>query len=404
VNAIRNDFPILKRISHGVPLVYLDNAATTQKPQSVIDAEVEYYTMYNSNVHRAAHELAEEATTLMEEARRKAATLINSEYKTEVIFTRGTTEAINLVASSLTAEVQSGDEILITELEHHSNIVPWQMLCQRTGATLVAVAVTPSGEIDLQDFHNKLNSKTKIFACNHVSNALGTVNPIAALLSDAKAEGATTIVDGAQAILHLDVDVRELDCDFYAFSGHKMYAPTGIGILYGKQGWLEKLPPWQGGGEMIEHVTIAQSSYQRPPYKFEAGTPNIAGAVGLGAAIDYLASIDRAALRVEERQLIHLTISRLKQIPGLRLIGEPEERSAVVSFHIDGSHPHDIGTLLDQQGVAVRTGHHCAMPLMDRLGISGTVRASFSLYSDANDVDRLVQAVEKATTFMPPRG
>ena len=397
---MRKHFPILERQSRGRPLVYLDNAATTQKPQVVIDAVANYYTHHNANVHRAAHELAEEATTMMEDARRGVARFINASEHHEVVFTRGTTESINLLAGTLDGEIGAGDEILITELEHHSNIVPWQFLADRRGARVDAVRVTPQGELDLDDFYTKLSDKTKIFACGHVSNALGTVNPIAELIAAARSKGAVTVVDGAQAALHLDLDMQALDCDFYAFSSHKMYGPTGIGILFGKAEWLERIPPWQGGGEMIEQVTIARSTFQKPPYKFEAGTPNIAGAVGLGAAVDYLERLDRAAMRQAEDELIRGTISRLRQIPGLRLVGEPNERSAVVSFHVEGSHPHDIGTLLDQQGVAVRTGHHCAMPLMERLGVSGTVRASFSFYNNTQDADRLVAAVEKATTFV----
>ncbi len=400
MSAIRADFPILERVHRDAPLVYLDNAATTQKPVAVIDAIADYYRLHNANVHRAAYVLAEEATTLMEDARTACQAFIGARERAEIVFTRGTTEAINLVANGLSSVCEPGDEILLTELEHHSNIVPWQMLAERSGAVIRAVKVRADGELDLEDFYAKLTDKTRIFACNHVSNALGTVNPAAELVQAARDAGAITVVDGAQAVLHKHVDVAALDCDFYAFSGHKMYGPTGIGVLYGKLDRLEALPPWQGGGEMIETVTLSGSTYQRPPYKFEAGTPHIAGAIGLGAAVSYLNDISRDELVAAENELVAKTLSQLRQIPGFRLVGEPAERSAVISFLIDGAHPQDVGTLLDQQGVAVRTGHHCAMPLMQALGIPGTVRASFSLYNNAEDADRLVRAVDKATTFL----
>ncbi len=400
MNPIRADFPILSREHRGTELVYLDSAATTQKPRAVIDAISSYYEQHNANVHRAAHLLAEEATTLMEDAREATRAFIGAPTSAEVIFTRGTTESINLIANCLTSELQPGDEILLTELEHHSNIVPWQLLAQRTGATVVAVCVTPNGELDLEDFYGKLSDRTRIFACNHVSNALGTVNPIAELVQAAAEAGALTVVDGAQAVLHKEIDVVRLNCDFYAFSGHKLFGPTGIGVLYGKRQHLDRLPPWQGGGEMIERVTLKHSTWQQPPYKFEAGTPNIAGAVGLGAAIKYLQSIDRPALVTAESELIHRTITELKQVPGLRIVGDPVERSAVISFLMEGAHPHDVGTLLDQQGVALRTGHHCTMPLMDALDVPGTIRASFSLYSNQQDAQRLVEAVQKASSFL----
>jgi len=397
---MREDFPILAREHKGQPLIYLDSAATTQKPQVVIDAITKYYTHYNSNVHRAAHILAEEATAAMEDARNLVQAYIGATDRAEIIFTRGTTEAINLLAYTMTNKVAPGDEILITELEHHSNIVPWQLLCQRTGAQIKAVKVTATGDIDLDDFHSKLCSNTKILACSHVSNALGSVNPIEQMISAAKSVGAYTVIDGAQAVLHETVDVQALDCDFYAFSGHKMYAPTGIGVLFGKLELLDDLPPWHGGGEMIEHVTIKHSTYQKPPYKFEAGTPHIAGIVGLGAAISYLNSLPRQSLIESEKALVSRTISQLKQIPGVKLVGEPKRRSAVISFLVDGAHPNDIGTLLDQQAVAVRTGHHCAMPLMNALGVPGTIRASFSLYSNESDANAFLAAVNKAITFI----
>ncbi len=399
-NNIRADFPILCREHNGKPLVYLDNAATTQKPRVVIEALSRYYERHNANVHRAAHILAEEATTLLEQARTSVQQFIHAADSAEVIFTRGTTEAINLVAYIVTGELGPGDEILITELDHHSNIVPWQLLAQRTGATLRAVRVTPEGDLDLSDFEQRLSDRTRLFACNHVSNALGSINPVQQMVAKARAAGAITLVDGAQATLHEKIDVQALDCDFYAFSGHKMYAPTGIGVLYGRRSLLERLPPWHGGGEMIEHVTIESSTYQGPPFKYEAGTPNIAGAVGLGAAIGYLNQQPTAKLVAAEAELVAQTLDGLRQIPGVQLIGMPQRRSAVVSFLLRDGHPNDVGTLLDQQGVAVRSGHHCTMPLMQALGVPGTVRASFSLYSNAEDVHRLLTAVDKAATFL----
>ena len=397
---ISDDFPILARQVNGQPLTYLDSAATTQKPREVIDAIRHYYERCNANVHRAAHALAEEATAAMEDARAKVAALIGAGDARELIFTRGTTEGINLVAACLTGRFGPGDEVLITELEHHSNIVPWQLLCQRTGAALTACRVTPTGEIDLEDFHAKLGPRTKLLAIGHVSNALGTVNPVAEMIDAAHRQGALVLIDGAQAVQHLDVDVGRLGCDFYAFSAHKMFGPTGIGALYGRGALLEDLPPYQGGGEMIEHVSIERTTYNQLPYKFEAGTPNIAGAIGFGAAVDYLGRLPLHALREQEAALVNQAVSHLKQIPGVQMVAEPRERVSVVSFLIDGGHPHDFGTLLDQQGIAVRTGHHCAMPLMERLGIPGTIRASFALYNSATDVERLVAGVEKAIEFV----
>ena len=397
---ISGDFPILARTVNGAPLTYLDNAATSQKPRSVIDAIRRYYEQSNANVHRAAHALADEATAAMEGARAKVQELLGAAESREIVFTRGTTESINLVAASLAGRFKPGDEILITELEHHSNIVPWQMLRQRCGAQLLAVRVTADGEIDLDDFHAKLAPRTKLVAVSHVSNALGTINPIETLIQAAHDQGAMALVDGAQAVQHLDVDVQRLACDFYAFSAHKAFGPTGIGALYGRADLLEELPPYQGGGEMIEHVSIDATTYNQLPYKFEAGTPNIAGAVGFGAAIDYLRGLPCQQLRRREQALVELALSRLKQIPGVRIVGEPRRRSSIISFLIDGGHAHDFGTLLDQQGVAVRTGHHCAMPLMERLGVSGTIRASFALYNSEADAGRLIAGVEKAMEFI----
>jgi len=398
--SIRADFPILGRQAHGEPLVYLDSAATTQKPQAVIDAVSGYYETMNANVHRAAHALADEATQAFEAAREKVRAFINAPTREQVIFTRGTTESINLVANALSQRLSPGDEILISRLEHHSNIVPWQMLAQRSGATLVACDITDNGDIDLEDFARRLNDKTRVVAINHVSNALGTVNPVETLIGQAHAVGAVVLIDGAQASAHLPLDMVSLDCDFYAFSSHKMFGPTGIGVLYGKRDLLEALPPWQGGGEMIEHVTMEHTTYNVLPYKFEAGTPNISGAVGLGAAVDYLTSIPQADLVAQEDRLVQLAVSELKQMPGVRLVGEPERRLSIVSFLVDGAHPNDIGTLMDRQGIAVRTGHHCTMPLMERLGIPGTVRASFSLYNSEDDVDRFVAGIRKAQSFV----
>lgn len=366
----------------------------------VIDAIEAYYRTHNSNVHRAAHELAEEATRMMESGRTLCKDFINADSREEIIFTRGTTEAINLVASVLTSRIKPGQDIVITELEHHSNIVPWQMLAERTGAKIKAIAISDDGELDLEDAALKITENSALVAFTHVSNGLGTVNPARSLVKMAKAAGALTLVDGAQAILHLPINVQQLDCDFYVFSGHKLYAPTGIGVLYGRKALIDTLPPWQGGGEMIEHVTLTESTYQSAPYRFEAGTPNIAGTVGLGAAINYINQIDVSALVSAEHGLVEKAISGLKQIQGFKLIGQPAQRSAVVSFLLEGSHPNDVGTLLDQQGIAVRSGHHCNMPLMTRLNIPGTVRASFSLYNDEEDVERLIAGVSKASTFL----
>ncbi len=400
MTSYRKDFPILDQQVNGAPLVYLDNAATSQKPRVVIDALSDYYHNYNANVHRAVHALSDQATFAFEQARDRVREFVHATSRNEIIFTRGTTESINLVANCYTGLLQPDDEILISHMEHHSNIVPWQMLAARTKAVLKACDVNSQGDIDLESFANLLSDKTRIVAISHVSNALGTVNPLQQVIEQAHDAGAVVLVDGAQAVPHFDVDVAALDCDFYAFSGHKMYGPTGIGVLYGKEKLLEMLPPWQGGGEMIETVSIDNSTYNTLPYKFEAGTPNIAGAIGLGAAIDYLSGLPRNEIEAMEDDLLRLTVSQLKQIDGVRLIGDPAKRISVVSFLVDGSHPHDVGTLLDQQGIAVRTGHHCAMPLMAQLGIPGTVRASFSLYNSTEDVDRLIAGVRKAVSFI----
>ena len=397
---MRNDFPLLQQTSRNRPLVYLDNAATTQKPQSVLDSMDDFYRRSNANVHRAAHEIAARATVQLEQARSSIKQFLNAERDEEVIITKGTTEAINLLSNSLGASLTKNDKVLITMLEHHSNIVPWQMACQRSGAELLAVDIDEHGNLDWTDLQNKLTQDVKIFAFNHVSNALGTVNPVEKMIKAAQDVGAVTVVDGAQAALHLPLDLKRLGCDFYVFSGHKLYGPTGIGVLYGKYDLLCEMEPWQGGGEMIESVSIAGSTYQKPPHKFEAGTPAIAEIIGLGAAVAYVNSLNREALNLEEQSLIKVTLNALSEIPRIELIGEPAERLSVISFNIEGAHPHDVGQLLDQQGVAVRTGHHCTMPLMSRLNIPGTVRASFSFYSNQEDSRRLIEAVEKATDLL----
>ncbi len=396
--AYRDDFPLLERRDD---VVYLDSAATTQKPRVVLDALMRYYETENANVHRAAHRLSDEATRAFEAARETVARRINAHSPNEVIWTRGTTEAINLVAGAYAPLVLSeGTEVLITQMEHHSNIVPWQIACARFGATLRAVAVLPDGELDWDDFDAKLTGKTRIVAMGHVSNALGTINDVERAVAAAKSVGAATVIDGAQATAHLELDMQALDCDFYAFSGHKMYGPTGIGALYGREALLEAMPPWQTGGEMIERVRIEATTYAPLPFKFEAGTPHIAGAVGFAAAVDYLSGLDFAAVRRHERDVLEYATSSLKQIEGLSVVGTAARKGPVLSFKLADAHPHDVGALLDQQGVAVRTGHHCAMPLMDALGIPGTVRASFGLYNTRADVDALTRAVGKARSML----
>lgn len=399
VASLRAQFPILSQTIRGKSLVYLDNGATTQKPEAVIQAIDAYYRECNSNVHRGAHYLSDEATARFENARQSVADFLNAS-REEIIWTRGTTESINLVASCYGASLNAGDEVVISTLEHHSNIVPWQMACERSGATLKVIPLQADGSLDLAAYRALLNERTRIVAVTQVSNALGTVNPVAEMIRDAKAVGAVTLLDGAQAVSHFSVDVRALDCDFYAFSGHKLFGPTGIGVLYGRKALLEAMPPWLGGGEMIETVSFERSTWNRLPYKFEAGTPNIAGAVGLGAAIDWLQAQDRTALAAHEAALLRDATTRAEAFDGMRLIGTAPGKVAVMSFLLDGAHPHDVGQLLDQQGVAVRTGHHCTMPLMDCLGIPGTVRASFSIYNDSSDIERLFMALEKVKSFL----
>jgi cysteine desulfurase/selenocysteine lyase len=401
VESVRQCFPLLAQQINGHPLVYLDNAATTQKPQAVLDALVAYYRNDNANVHRGVHALAERSTAAFESARQRVATFVNARSHREIVWTRGTTESINLVAHSFGGEnLRPGDEILLSDMEHHSNIVPWQLVAQRTGAELRVVPVTPEGELDLDDFDRLLSERTRIVAMVHVSNALGTINPVEEICRRAHDAGAVVLLDGAQAAAHLPIDVQAIDCDFYAFSGHKMYAPTGIGVLYGRESLLDAMPPWQSGGEMIRTVSFDHTTFNELPYKFEAGTPNIADAIGLRAAIDFIESLDRDALIAHEEHVRKLTESLLQQNENVRLIGTAANKTGVVSFLLDGAHPSDVGTLLDQQGVAVRTGHHCAMPLMERLGIPGTVRASFGMYNSEEEVHRLMDAITKAQSFL----
>ena len=400
VQAIREQFPILQQTAHGKPLVYLDNAATTQKPVAVIDAVDNYYRTQNSNVHRGAHYLGDLATAALEEARLAAARFLNAE-REEVIWTKGTTESLNLVAHSFGgSQLKAGDEVLVSTLEHHANIVPWQQVCERTGAALKVIPLAADGSLDLSDIDSLLTSKTKILSIAHASNALGTLNPVEMLITKARQVGAYVVLDGAQAVAHFPVDVKALDCDFYAFSGHKIFGPTGIGVLYGKEALLDAMPPYQTGGEMIETVSFEKSTWNRLPYKFEAGTPHIAGAVGLGAAFEWLMAQDRDAIWEQEKALLAYATEKANAFPGLRIIGEADHKVGVLSFLIDNAHPSDVGTLLDQQGVAVRTGHHCTMPLMATLNIPGTVRASFAPYNTREDVDALFTGLDKIIKFL----
>jgi cysteine desulfurase/selenocysteine lyase len=396
VARVRADFPILARSIHGKPLVYLDSAASSQRPLAVLRAVEHYETTLHANVHRGVHSLSQWATDAYERSRETVRRFINARSSREIVFVRGTTEAINLVANSWgRGHLQAGDEVLITYLEHHSNIVPWQLICAATGAKLRAAPITAAGELDLDAFKELLTPRTRLVAVAHVSNALGTVLPVQEIVRLAHAHGVPVLVDGAQAVPHETVDVRALDCDFYAFSGHKVYGPTGIGVLYGRESLLAAMPPWQGGGEMILSVSIEASTYNELPAKFEAGTPNISGAIGLGAALEYVESLGREAIAEHEHGLLELTNESLTALPGVRLIGTAPGKAAVVSFTMQGIHPHDIGTILDSEGIAIRTGHHCAMPLMQFYGLPATARASFGCYSNAQDVERLVQGVRK---------
>ncbi len=394
--AVRRDFPILDQLVHGKPLAYLDNAATTQKPVAVVQAITDYYLRDNANIHRGVHLLSERATFAYEDARRTVQRFLNAREAREVIFVRGTTEAVNLVAQSLVRQgLKEGDEIVVSVLEHHSNFVPWKMAADATGARLRVVPVTDAGELRLDEYERMLTPRTRLVALGHVSNALGTVNPAVEIVRRARARGIPVLLDGAQAVAHLPVDVQALDCDFYAFSGHKLYGPTGIGVLYGKASRLEALPPWQGGGDMISSVTLERVDYNTLPAKFEAGTPDIAGAIGLAAAIRYFERLDRGAAFAHEDELVAYTLERLASQPGVRVVGQPACRASIVSFVMEHIHPHDIGTILDGEGVAVRAGHHCCQPLMHRLGVDATARASFAFYNTKEDVDRLVDGLDR---------
>lgn len=396
VERIRDDFPILRQSAHGKPLAYLDNAATTQKPRQLIDALLHYYSADNANIHRAVHLLGERATRGYEESRIKAQRWINAADAHEIVFVRGTTEAINLVAQTYGRDkVGSGDEVIISELEHHSNIVPWQMLCEQKNARLRIIPINDCGEILLHEFERLLNERTRLIAVSHVSNALGTINPVRKIIRMAHDCNVPVVVDGAQAAPHLKIDVQELDCDFYTFSAHKMYGPTGIGVLYGKAELLESMPPYQGGGDMIRSVTFEKTLYNDIPYKFEAGTPDIAGAIGLGTAIDYLDRLGLENIAAYEQELLRYAEEKISRIEGVSIIGTAREKASVISFVTEGVHPHDAGTILDREGIAVRTGHHCAQPVMDRFGIPATTRASLAFYNTTEEIDRLVAGITK---------
>ena len=396
VEAVRRDFPILSIAVHGKPLVYLDNAASAQKPRAVIDAERDLYERYYSNIHRGVHLLSVQSTEACEAARGKARAFLGARESRELIFVRGTTEGINLVAQSFGRQVlKAGEEVLISGLEHHSNIVPWQMLCEQTGAALRVAPIDDAGDVDLEAYERLLGPRTKLVALSHVSNALGTINPVKRMTAMAHASGAAVLIDGAQAAPHLALDVVDLDCDFYAFSGHKVYGPSGIGVLYGKAERLEAMPPWQGGGDMIASVTFEKTTYNVLPHKFEAGTPNIAGAVGLGAAIDYVSGLGIDAIAAHEDDLLRYGTELLQGIPGLRIVGTARRKAGVLSFVLDGVHPHDIGTVLDYEGIAVRTGHHCAQPVMDRYGLPATARASLGCFNTREDLDALARGIRK---------
>ncbi|MBJ2123382.1 aminotransferase class V-fold PLP-dependent enzyme [Flavobacterium sp. IB48] len=400
IQKIRADFPILSQTVNGKPLVYFDNGATSQKPQVVIDAEVKYYQEINANIHRGVHTLSQLATDAYEISRGKVKDHINAKHAHEVLFTSGTTHGINLVANGFASILKSGDEVVVSSLEHHSNIVPWQMLCEKTGAILRVIPINDNGELIIEEFDKLLSDKTKIVTVNHISNALGVINPIKYIIDKAHSFGAAVLIDGAQAVPHLKPDVQELDCDFYAFSGHKMCGPTGTGILYGKEAWLNKLPPYQGGGEMIKEVTFEKTTYADLPHKFEAGTPNIAGGIVLGTAIDYLNNIGFENIEAYEHELLEHATKRLNEIEGIRIYGNTKNKASVVSFNIDGIHPYDIGSIIDKLGIAVRTGHHCAQPIMNFFCIPGTIRASFSFYNTKEEIDAMVDAVKKAQTML----
>lgn len=400
IKKIREDFPILTRKVNGLPLVYLDNAATSQKPQQVIDAIVDYYSRYNANIHRGVHALSQEATDAYEQARKTIQKHFNAAHAHEILFTAGTTESINLVAAGFSEILKPGDEVIVSALEHHSNIVPWQMLCEKTGAVLKVISMQEDGSLDLKSYHSLLNTKTKMVFVNHISNALGTINPIKEIIDAAHNVGAAVLIDGAQACSHIKADVQALDVDFYVTSAHKMCGPTGVGMLYMKEAWGKKLPPYQGGGEMIATVTFEKTTYADMPHKFEAGTPNICGVIAFGAAVAYLNTIGFNTIKKQEETLLAYATSQLLQIEGLKIYGTSKSKTSVISFNVGEIHPYDIGTILDKLGIAVRTGQHCTQPIMDFYGISGTVRASFAFYNTLEEVDALVNGVKKAVMML----
>ncbi|MFL1010816.1 aminotransferase class V-fold PLP-dependent enzyme [Flavisericum labens] len=400
VHNIRKDFPILSRKVNGKPLVYFDNAATSQTPQQVIDAIVDYYSNYNANIHRGVHTLSQEATDLYEQSREKIRAHFNAKFTHEIIFTSGTTHGINLVANGFGSFLEKGDEVIVSALEHHSNIVPWQMLCERTGATLKVIPMNEEGELLMDEFDQLLSSKTKLVFVNHISNALGTINPIKYIIEKTHKVGAAVLIDGAQSCPHIKPDVQKLNVDFYVASAHKMCGPTGVGILYGKEEWLKKLPPYQGGGEMIAEVTFEKTTYAELPHKFEAGTPNIAGGIVFGTAIDYMNNIGFDDIANYEHELLEYATEKLLSIEGLKIYGTSKHKTSVISFNLEGIHPYDVGTILDKMGIAVRTGHHCAQPIMDFYRIPGTVRASFAFYNTKDEIDALVEGVKKAKMML----
>ena len=400
IDTIRKDFPILSQKINGKTLVYFDNGATSQKPQVVIDAISKYYQEINANIHRGVHTLSQLATDAYEISRGKIQNHINAKFAHEVIFTAGTTHGINLVTNGFASILKSGDEVLVSALEHHSNIVPWQMLCEKTGAILRVIPMNENGELILSEYDKLLSDKTKIVTVNHISNALGTINPIQYMIDKAHEFGAAILIDGAQAVPHLKPDVQELDCDFYVFSGHKICGPTGTGILYGKEAWLNKLPPYQGGGEMIKEVTFEKTTYAELPHKFEAGTPNIGGGIALGTAVDYMNEIGFGNIQIQEKELLDYGTKRLLEIEGLKIYGTAKDKTSVISFNIEGIHPYDIGTIIDKLGIAVRTGHHCAQPIMDFFKIPGTIRASFAFYNTKEEIDIFVEGVKRAKLML----
>lgn len=400
VEDIRKDFPILSRKVNGKPLAYFDNAATSQTPQQVIDIIVDYYSNYNANIHRGVHTLSQEATDLYEQARQKIQKHFNAKFSHEIIFTSGTTDSINLVANGFSSFLKKDDEIIVSALEHHSNIVPWQMLCERTGATLKVIPMNLEGELEMNEYDKLLSKNTKLVFVNHVSNALGTINPIEYIIDKAHKVGAAVLIDGAQSSPHIKTDIQKLDVDFYVASAHKMCGPTGVGMLYGKEEWLNKLPPYQGGGEMIAEVTFEKTTYAPLPHKFEAGTPNICGGIAFGAALDYMNTIGFDAIAAYEHKLLEYATKKLLEIEGLKIYGTSKEKTSVISFNLKDIHPYDVGTILDKLGIAVRTGHHCAQPIMDYFKIPGTVRASFSFYNIKSEIDTLIEAVKKAKMML----